>query len=788
LSLGRELEASPPMQIQANNTHKKQKASARAVKTSTALTKLVREIKQMKMSSPKKTGKAPKRRVNGNQLTRMRRNMGVVQAAPYNNVYNTSTQAERVRGSDYITSVTFGTNNIPVPGQIVQSIVVTPNMTVRLDRTTSRFQRVKWYRSMFRINGDYSSLAGGSYAAAFVRDPTDVPLAGGPDQVLRWVMAQQHACIAKWWEPMNIEMPTCPDLLWTSVDKEPRFYSPGQLVIVCVTSPAQPGAVTLWFDWDVGVTEPSIENEDEESEPTYSMTRDARLTWYPFNASYALLVQTFAPDTFAPDVHYTFPPIDMEAWGLGEIHVGQFVYSNNPVQFLAQYNTVITQPKPESFVSTNLWKCGLFTNDQTTTTFKALTPYVRFLKTDGSGYDVEPVAYVNSTGSGAYTWADIYGSIVVLPAGTEFRVIDPYSHYVAEEITIFRKGVKHTMRTGRTRKAVGPLTETQRLNLIPMVSVPIQTTSLAPQQVEVVNTASQPVPVSLTYPANVTVVNSADQRIPTYSTGVDQVFVVNNSSNAIPVNTIDPIPVYVEGAVTVQATDPLPVSFAGPLQVDQPLAVEVLSSVPLQVVTSTPLDVNVTNSQISTNIANVTTTKTLNTNIVEEPKYAQQAALHVIVDSVSVPVTATVSNTPLPVKLSAVDPAVTVPITGSVTGTIASQATIVGVKPGVDFPIYPVGQALDVNVVDQPIPPGAVIVGRTGKIHPAPGADLTYKEFLALTDEDDGARLYQFTVPGGFDGNINETSNYAPGVVGYDVAFNTARPDGEATRLFTHNT
>lgn len=714
--------------------------------------------------------------------------MGVVQAAPYNNVYNTSTQAERVRGSDYITSVTFGTNNIPVPGQIVQSIVVTPNMTVRLDRTTSRFQRVKWYQSMFRINGDYSSLAGGSYAAAFVRDPTDVPLAGGPDQVLRWVMAQQHACIAKWWEPMNIEMPTCPDLLWTSVDKEPRFYSPGQLVIVCVTSPAQPGAVTLWFDWDVGVTEPSIENEDEESEPTYSMTRDARLTWYPYNASYALLVQTFAPDTFAPDVHYTFPPIDMEAWGLGEIHIGQFVYSNNPVQFLAQYSSSITQPKPESFVSTNLWKCGLFTNDQTTTTFKALTPYVRFLKLDGSGYDVEPVGYVNSTGSGSYTWADIYGSIVVLPAGTEFRVIDPYSHYVAEEITIFRKGVKSTMRTGRTRKAVGPLTETQRLNLIPMVSTPLQTTSILPQQVEVVNTTSQPVPVSLPYPAYVTVVNSSAQPIPTYSTVVDQVLVINEN----------PIPV--QGTVNIQATDPIPVTINTPVQVEQPLAVEILSSVPLQVTSSQPLDVNVLNTvfvdsatpldvrvtqnPLNVNISNVTTTKTLNTNILEEPQYPQQTALHVIVDSVSAPLPTTITNTPLPVKLDAVDSSVVVPVAGSITGTVASNATIVGVKPGVDFAIYPVGQSLDVNVVDQLIPPGSIIIDQNGINHPPPDINSTYKEFLQNSGSE--ARLYSAVLPAGFYGNINEQAG-TPAGRDYDIAYNSVRPDGGVSGLVTRN-
>jgi len=114
------------------------------------------------------------------------------------------------------------------------------------------------------------------------------------------------------------------------------------------------------------------------------------------------------------------------------------------------------------------------------------------LKADSSGYDVEYAGYVNSTGSGAYTWADTYSGIVILPAGTKFAKMDPQSHYEPEEVTTYHRGKRVTRPTGRMIKASVPSYNISEY--YPTVNTGNSNNGVA-SNVVVVNT--EPIPVKL---------------------------------------------------------------------------------------------------------------------------------------------------------------------------------------------------------------------------------------------------------------------------------------------------
>lgn len=249
------------------------------------------------------------------------------------------------------------------------------------------------------------------------------------------------------------------------------------------------------------VSEPSIETDlsGKALVDSITMLRDAALTWYPGDGTYASLRATHPPATFDPALHELTerPLIDLPLWGFGTVNVGDYLYADHPITFMAQFTS--GTGKPESLVSTHLWKCDMKRTEQDTVERKCLTPMCRFLKADSSGYDVEYAGYVNSAGSGAYTWADTYSGIVVLPAGTKFAKMDPQSHYEPEEVTTYYRGKRVTRPTGRMIKASIPSYNVSEY--YPTVNTG-NTNNGAASNVVVVN--SQPIPVQISEDAHVT--------------------------------------------------------------------------------------------------------------------------------------------------------------------------------------------------------------------------------------------------------------------------------------------
>lgn len=141
--------------------------------------------------------------------------------------------------------------------------VFTPHMVQRLRVLSSAFQRVKYNKLRFIIEPQTSSATSGGYTAAFVRDPTDLVPSGVAG--LNRISANRPSVAAKWWETSTLTVPQTPDLLYTSSKPgEPRWSSPGIFVLGVEGKANQAGSLTIYVEYDVVFSEPSLESESSD--------------------------------------------------------------------------------------------------------------------------------------------------------------------------------------------------------------------------------------------------------------------------------------------------------------------------------------------------------------------------------------------------------------------------------------------------------------------------------------------------------------------------------------------
>lgn len=196
----------------------------------------------------------------------------------------------RQRGTDLLENMAITNQTYPT-GDVVMSASVTAQSTRRLKDLASTFQRVKWHRLVFTIEGAFPTTTGGGYIAAFVRDPTDQPPSDGLER-LRWVAARSCMVDCKWYDCGRVIVPQTPDLQYTSHDAQddPRWWSPGTLYIISKGGPGQPGSLTVKLDWDITLSMPSSE-KPEEASPSATFPQDLALTYKTLNGGYIAVVE-----------------------------------------------------------------------------------------------------------------------------------------------------------------------------------------------------------------------------------------------------------------------------------------------------------------------------------------------------------------------------------------------------------------------------------------------------------------------------------------------------------------
>jgi len=185
--------------------------------------------------------------------------VGVAVSAQYNAIQKATL---RERGSDFLAR--FEVTN-PQPGDIIEELTLTSDMSARMAHFSSVFQRWKPAITFTAVASAPTSVAG-QYGIAIVRDPDDTPPTD-PNERLQYFQAHSIATVAKWWETSVVKMPRGPDLLYTShigtQAIEPRMFSPGILYFYCLESPgANPIPVTINIDWEIEYSMPSLEREE----------------------------------------------------------------------------------------------------------------------------------------------------------------------------------------------------------------------------------------------------------------------------------------------------------------------------------------------------------------------------------------------------------------------------------------------------------------------------------------------------------------------------------------------
>lgn len=160
----------------------------------------------------------------------------------------------RQSGVDHVATVDTGKVET---GAIITRIQILPSLCRRLSELAGAFQRIRYRRLHFRIEPMGGTSVTGGYAAAFIRDPSDLL---SPEDALSTIMAQKGALSRKAWEGANLLF-TSGQRFYTSANSELRTFSPGELVICCAATFSQPVQFVINLNWTVDLEDPGLQDD-----------------------------------------------------------------------------------------------------------------------------------------------------------------------------------------------------------------------------------------------------------------------------------------------------------------------------------------------------------------------------------------------------------------------------------------------------------------------------------------------------------------------------------------------
>lgn len=196
---------------------------------------------------------------------RRNRNGGSRRGAPVStsvSLLPTNTQKLRLFGTDRVLHIPEAR---PTDGAPLIDLSITPELLPRLHHMAEAYQRIRYKKLVFKIVSMCPTTTSGGIAAAFVADPTDV--LGSGANALNRVVAQNGSKVTKVWQSATIRASLSGDLLYTSTPPlgDSRLYSPGRFWLVCESRFSTPVPITVYLDWEVEVSVPSLETEAPEA-------------------------------------------------------------------------------------------------------------------------------------------------------------------------------------------------------------------------------------------------------------------------------------------------------------------------------------------------------------------------------------------------------------------------------------------------------------------------------------------------------------------------------------------
>lgn len=151
-----------------------------------------------------------------------------------------------------------------------------------------------------------SSGASGGYVAAFIRDPTDN--LGTGKLALERLVASEGSRARKAWQGSTVSCNCVPDLLYTSAPPagDARLQSPG-IFALAVESKVNGGnastvPVSVYCDWDVTLSYPSLEGDAADATGAVRVVKDAYIRQNHFGLWYKDTTGGDEPRTIAPGI------------------------------------------------------------------------------------------------------------------------------------------------------------------------------------------------------------------------------------------------------------------------------------------------------------------------------------------------------------------------------------------------------------------------------------------------------------------------------------------------------
>lgn len=122
---------------------------------------------------------------------------------------------------------------------------------------------MRYHSLRFRVVPQVSTATSGGFVCAFIADVSDrIP---SSEFGLSKLTSQVGAQTKKWWETASVQAKVVQELLYTSFSaEEPRLSSPGKFVLGVDGQASQKGSMTVYVDWDVSFSIPSLEGSEAE--------------------------------------------------------------------------------------------------------------------------------------------------------------------------------------------------------------------------------------------------------------------------------------------------------------------------------------------------------------------------------------------------------------------------------------------------------------------------------------------------------------------------------------------
>lgn len=167
----------------------------------------------------------------------------------------------RISNTDYIAHIA---DLSAMPAQsLLLDLLVEPQALPTLWKMAAAFQRIKWLKLHFELVPQVPTSTSGGLIVAPLADPSEVLPGQG---LVQYLTSQSGSKAIKAYQATTVSLPCKPEWLYTGGGQNPRFRSPGRLIIATDGKVNQQGGATLTCSWTVELKTPgqSIEEARED--------------------------------------------------------------------------------------------------------------------------------------------------------------------------------------------------------------------------------------------------------------------------------------------------------------------------------------------------------------------------------------------------------------------------------------------------------------------------------------------------------------------------------------------